>query len=327
MPPPSAKKTLTAAQKDLLKRWVAAGAEYQPHWSFIAPKAEPPAGQGRGLGPEPDRPVPPGEDGGEGPQARPRGRPPDPRPPARASTSPACRPSPADVEAFVDDTAPDAYEKLVDRLLASPAWGEHRARYWLDAARYADTHGIHFDNYREIWSYRDWVINAFNANMPFDQFTVEQLAGDLLPNRTLEQQVASGFNRCNITTNEGGAIDEEYLVLYARDRTETVSQVFMGLTTGCAVCHDHKFDPISQKEFYELAAFFNNTTQAAMDGNIKDTPPIVFVPEPADRARWDVLIGRGRRRRRRPSTPAQDAARPEFDKWLAASDARPRSRP
>ena len=122
--------------------------------------------------------------------------------------------------------------EYVDRLLESPAYGEHRARYWLDAARYADTHGIHIDNYREIWAYRDWVIKAFNANMPFDQFTIEQLAGDLLPNRTLEQQVASGFNRCNITTNEGGAINEEYLVLYARDRTETVSQVFMGLTTG-----------------------------------------------------------------------------------------------
>src|SRR5204863_2638416 len=133
-------------------------------------------------------------------------------------------PTPELVEEFVNDTRPDAYEQLVDKLLASVKWGEHRGRYWLDAARYADTHGIHFDNYREMWSYRDWVIKAFNQNMPFDQFTVEQLAGDLLPNRTLEQQVASGFNRCNITTNEGGAINEEYLVLYARDRTETVSQ-------------------------------------------------------------------------------------------------------
>ena len=113
-------------------------------------------------------------------------------------------PAPADVEAFVNDTSPDAYEQFVDQLLASPHWGEHRGRYWLDAARYADTHGIHFDNYREMWSYRDWVINAFNRNLPFDQFTIEQLAGDLLPNRTLDQQIASGFNRCNITTNEGG---------------------------------------------------------------------------------------------------------------------------
>ena len=140
-----------------------------------------------------------------------------------------------------------------------------------------------------MWTYRDWVINAFNRNLPFDQFTVEQLAGDLLPNPTLEQQIATGFNRCNITTNEGGAITEEYLVLYTRDRTETAARVWLGLTAGCAVCHDHKFDPLSQREFYQMSAFFNNTTQAAMDGNVKDTPPTVFVPVPEDRDRWSAL--------------------------------------
>ena len=204
------------------------------------------------------------------------------------------------VEAFVNDKSPNAYEKLVDQLMQSPHWGEHRARYWLDAARYADTNGIHFDNYREIWSFRDWVIDAFNRNMPFDRFTIEQLAGDLLPNASDEQRIATGFNRCNITTNEGGVIAEEYLVLYTRDRTETTSRVWMGLTANCAVCHDHKFDPLPQKEFYSLSAFFNNTTQAAMDGNVKDTPPVMFVAgTPEDRKRWKTD--------RRPDCGAQEA--------------------
>src|SRR5262249_36295939 len=170
-----------------------------------------------------------------------------------------------------------------------PEWGEQGGRHWLDVARYADTHGIHFDNFREIWAYRDWVISAFNKNKPFDQFTIEQLAGDLLPGPTLDQRVATGFNRCNITTNEGGVIAEEYLVLYTRDRTETAAQVWMGLTAGCAVCHDHKFDPLTMRDFYSMAAFFNNTTQGAMDGNIHNTPPILVVPRTEDRPRWEQL--------------------------------------
>src|SRR5262249_38569207 len=198
-------------------------------------------------------------------------------------------PEPREVDAFESDSSPDWYEKYVDQLMRSPAWGEHRGRYWLDAARYADSHGIHFDNFREIWAYRDWVINAFNRNMPFDQFTIEQLAGDLLPNRTLDQQIATGFIRCNITTNEGGAINEEYFVLYARDRTETLGQVWLGMTAGCAVCHDHKFDPITTRDFYSLSAFFNHSTKNAMDGNIKDPPPIIFVPRQEDRPRFEAI--------------------------------------
>ncbi|OAI39022.1 hypothetical protein AYO40_06185 [Planctomycetaceae bacterium SCGC AG-212-D15] len=222
------------------------------------------------------------------------------------------------MEAFVNDQAPDYYERYIDKLLKSPHWGEHRARYWLDVARYADTHGIHFDNFREMWSYRDWVIRAFNKNQPFDQFTMDQLAGDLLPNRTLDQQVASGFNRCNITSNEGGLIPEEYLVLYTRDRTETTSLVWLGLTAGCAVCHDHKFDPLSQKEFYSMAAFFNNTTQGAMDGNIKDTPPIVTLPSLEDRPRWE-LIQHELAATRKQAEARKQAARADFDKWLSSA--------
>ncbi len=228
-------------------------------------------------------------------------------------------PTPAEVEKFVSDPRPDAYERFVDKLLESPHWGEHRGRHWLDAARYADTHGIHFDNYREMWAYRDWVISAFNKNLPFDRFTTEQLAGDLLPGRTLDQLVATGFNRCNITTNEGGVIPEEYLVHYTRDRTETAAAVWMGMTANCSTCHDHKYDPLSQKEFYQLAAFFNNTTQGAMDGNIKDTPPTVVVPRLEDRPRWDVLakeLGEARQQ----ADARKQAASAEFDSWLAKAD-------
>jgi hypothetical protein len=225
MPPPETKKQLTPAQKETLVRWIKEGAEYQPHWSLIAPKRpELPAVnneswvhnpidrfvlaklEAAGLSPAPEA---------------------DRHAIARrvALDLTGLPPTPETLEAFLADKSPDAYEKLVDKLLASSQWGEHRGRYWLDAARYGDTHGIHIDNYREIWPYRDWVIKAFNANMPFDRFTIENLAGDLLPDASLEDKIGSGFNRCNITTSEGGAIDEEYAVLYTRDRTETTSQV------------------------------------------------------------------------------------------------------
>jgi hypothetical protein len=319
MPPRSLHKTLSGKQKDTLRRWIQAGAEYQLHWSLIAPgrPTRPPVKdegwirnpidrfilakleeQGLHHAPEADRRV----------LAR--------RVSLDLTGLPPC---PADVDAFVSDTSSDAYDRLVDRLLESPSWGEHRARYWLDAARYADTHGYHFDNYREMWSYRDWVISAFNRNMPFDRFTIEQLAGDLLPNRMLDQQIASGFNRCNMSTNEGGTIPEENLVNYTRDRTETVAQVWLGLTANCAVCHDHKFDPLTQREFYELAAFFNNTTQGALDGNIKDTPPAVFVPSTADRARWSAIPGELASLKSHLEARAA-AARPDLEKWLAAQN-------
>jgi len=318
MPPKSSNKKLTAGQKDLLKRWIAAGAEYQPHWSLIAPKR--PATPAIKDAAWPRNPI----DRFVLAKLEQHGLRPAPEADRRTLARrlsldlTGLPPTPADVDAFVADQAADFYEKYVDTLMSSPRWGEHCGRYWLDAARYADSHGIHMDNFREIWAYRAAVIDAFNRNQPFDQFTVEQLAGDLLPGRSLDQQVASGFNRCNITTSEGGAIDEEYAVLYARDRTETTSQVWLGLTTGCAVCHDHKFDPISQREFYELSAFFNNTTQKPMDGNVKDTPPVMFVPDAPDRPRWKALEAEVAGTRQQAESRKQEV-RGEFDKWLAAS--------
>lgn len=320
MPPPELKKSVTKEQIALLQEWIRQGAEYQPHWSYIPPqKVDPPKVDNQEwvrnpidqfvlaeletLGLEPA--------GEATPETLIR----------RLSLDlTGLPPSPELVAEYAADPSEENYGRIVDRLLATKAWGEHRGRYWLDAARYADTHGLHFDNYREMWTYRDWVIDAFNRNMPFDQFTIENLAGDLLPDATLAQQIGSGFNRCNVTTNEGGIIDEEYLVLYARDRTETTSTVWLGLTTGCAACHDHKFDPVSQREFYQLTAFFNNTTQQAKDGNTKETPPILAVPNEGDRDRWQQLVAEATdvdqqlKQQRR-------ASRDEFNRWLAKSAA------
>lgn len=292
MPPPKSNKKLTAVQKETMRRWIQEGAPFENHWSFVkpvrpaVPNVKNPAWvktpidafilarlEAVGLTPAAEA---------------------DRRSLIRRVTLDliGLPPTPAEVDAFLADQTPNAYEKLVDRLLASEHYGEHRGRYWLDAARYGDTHGLHFDNYREMWPYRDWVIRAFNRNQPFDQFTVEQLAGDLLPGRTSEQLIASGFHRCNITTNEGGSINEEVLVSYARDRVETTATVWLGLTAGCSQCHNHKFDPLPQKEFYQFAAYFRNTLQGAMDGNIPNTPPTIIVPGMDDRARFEALQNR-----------------------------------
>ncbi|MEO7299066.1 MAG: DUF1553 domain-containing protein [Verrucomicrobiota bacterium] len=315
MPPPDSHKVLTATQKEILKRWIAQGAKYQEHWSLIAPT--------RAVFPKV-------KDGGwvKNPidhfiLARLEQEKLKPAPEADRRTLArrvsldltGLPPTPEEVDAFVKDKSANAYEKLVDHFLASPHWGEHRGRYWLDAARYADSNGIHIDNFREMWSYREWVIKAFNRNEPFDQFTIDQLAGDLLPNHTLDQEIATGFNRCNITTSEGGAIDEEYYVIYARDRTEATSAVWLGLTTGCAVCHDHKFDKISQKEFYSLSSFFNNTTQAAMDGNVQNTPPVIVVPLEEDRAKWEAVTPRLKETESKLEKRRASGTN-DFEKWL-----------
>ncbi|HRH95084.1 MAG TPA: PSD1 and planctomycete cytochrome C domain-containing protein [Prosthecobacter sp.] len=272
MPPPDTNKKVKPEQVEILKRWIKEGAEYKKHWAFEAPVKTPPPVKGM---------VKNGIDAFI--QARLAEEGLSPMPEASKETLirrvtldlTGLPPTLAEIDAFLADTSPDAYEKVVSRLLKSERYGEHMGRYWLDAARYADTHGLHLDNERSMWPYRDWVVRAFNANLPYDQFTVWQLAGDLLPNATVEQQIASGFNRCNVTTSEGGSINEEFIFRYAVDRADTTMAVWLGLTAGCAVCHDHKFDPISQKEFYSMYAFFNSAADPAMDGNILLTPPIL----------------------------------------------------
>ena len=281
MPPPETNKKLSPAQIDVLKRWIDEGAEYKRHWSFETPvkPAQPEI-------PNPKAEIRNGIDSFIQDRLQKEGL--NPSPVASKETLirrvtldlTGLPPTLAEIDAFLADSSPDAYEKVVNRLLKSERYGEHMGRYWLDAARYADTHGLHLDNERSMWPYRDWVVRAFNENLPFDDFTIWQIAGDLLPEATMDQKIASGFNRCNVTTSEGGSINEEFIFRYAVDRADTTVAVWMGLTAGCAVCHDHKFDPITQKEFYQLYAFFNSAADPAMDGNILLTPPTLRLSTP-----------------------------------------------
>ncbi len=276
MPPPESTKVLTPAQKALLKRWVAEGAKYQAHWAYepIRKPAVPTVKdrawvknpidafilstlESKGIKPSPEA---------------------DRRTLIRRLSLDliGLPPTVEEVRAFVADVAPDAYEKLVDRLLASPHYGERMAVPWLDLARFADTVGYHGDQNQHIFPYRDYVIDAFNRNLPFDRFTAEQLAGDLLPNPTPEQLVASGFNRLNMMTREGGAQPKEYLAKYAGDRVRTVAITWLGSTMGCAECHDHKFDPFTARDFYRMAAFFADVKQwgVYMDYNYTPNPEL-----------------------------------------------------
>jgi hypothetical protein len=315
MPPPETHKQLKPAEVALLEQWIAEGAEYEAHWSLIAPvrPTVPIAGARWARNPidafiaarlDAEKLRPSGEERPERLLRR------------LTLDLTGLPPTPAETADFLRDPSPAAYERVVDRLLASDACAEHFARHWLDAVRYADTHGIHIDNYRSIWPYRDWVVNAFRRNVPFDQFTVEQMAGDLLPNATIEQRVASGYNRCLSTTSEGGAINEEYEAIYAKDRVDTLGTVWLGLTAGCAACHDHKFDPISTKDFYSLTAFFRNNTMPAMDGNRYDTPPTLFVPAVADRPAW-TRIEQELAALKGELTARERAGGEAFDQWLA----------
>jgi hypothetical protein len=286
MPPPDSGKSLSKSEIETLKRWIAEGAEWKKHWSYIAP----------------ERPALPIVKDTDWPKnevdyfvldkLERSGLKPSPE----ANKESLIRrvsldvtglpPSIDEVDAFLADKSPAAYEKVVDRLLDTQAYGERMTVNWLDLARYADTSGYHFDSPRFMWLWRDWVINAFNQNMPFDEFTIEQLAGDMLPNATVQQRVASGFNRNLMTNDEGGADPDEYLNKYIVDRVSTLGVVWLGTTLGCAECHDHKFDPISTKEFYQLYAFFHNVPEKGLDGTRTENPlPRMSVPSPEQAVR------------------------------------------
>ncbi len=309
MPPAESHKSLTPAQKDLLKRWIAEGAEYQGHWAYSPPV--------KAQVTEPRRAV------DELVQRRLREK--GLKPSVAADRRTLLRrlyfdlvglpPTPAEVDAFERDKSPDAYAKVVERLLASEHFGERMAIGWLDVVRFADTIGYHSDNPRNIWPYRDYVIRSFNANKPFDQFTREQLAGDLLPNATQEQKVASGFNRLLLTTEEGGAQAKDYEARYLTDRVRAVGSVWLGQTIGCAQCHDHKFDPITQRDFYGLGAVFADVKETIIGGR----EPGMFVATSAQAAglKWHSDMVELRQRQ-------YDGPHPElsdsYQRWLTGQE-------
>ncbi|MEO6035462.1 MAG: PSD1 and planctomycete cytochrome C domain-containing protein, partial [Verrucomicrobiota bacterium] len=284
MPPPDFRKQLNKSQVELLSQWVRQGAPWKGHWAYIAP----------------ERPEIPKVKNKTWPRnaidhfilarLEKEGL----KPSREADKTRLIRrvtldltglpPTIAEVDAFLADKSVHAYEKVLDRLLASAAFGERMALFWLDVARFADTNGYHIDNNREIWKWREWVINAFNQNMPFDEFTIEQLAGDLLPNPTVDQKIATGFNRNEMVNFEGGADPDEYASKYVIGRVDTTSKTFLGTTFACAECHDHKYDPISQREFYQFYAFFNTVAEKGLDGQKESPAPRLSIPSPEQQA-------------------------------------------
>ncbi|MBP63517.1 MAG: hypothetical protein CMJ62_18500 [Planctomycetaceae bacterium] len=321
MPPVDSNKSLTPAQIESVRRWIVTGAAWQEHWSWVPPQ----------------RSALPGVANQDWPRteidhfilARLEREDLTPSPEADRITLlrrvsfdlTGLPPSTDEVADFRNDKSPGSYERVVDRLLRSQRYGEHMARFWLDAARYGDTHGLHLDNYREIWPYRDWVVNAFNKNMPYDRFTIEQLAGDLLPDPTIEQLVATGFNRAHVTTNEGGSIEQEVYVRNVVDRVVTVGTVFMGMTLDCSRCHDHKFDPFSMDDFYSLFAFFNSIDGSPLDGNRRDHEPVILAPraDQQQRLEWYDQKIKAVEKKMQDPWPEIDALQREWEQELAAT--------
>ncbi|HQX54065.1 MAG TPA: DUF1549 domain-containing protein, partial [Planctomycetaceae bacterium] len=293
MPPASFEKPLSVAQREILSRWIEEGAQYAAHWAFTPPQRPPqPVVQRTNWSRNEidDFVLQSLENAGLSPSAE-----------ADRSTwlrrvtldLTGLPPTPAERQAFLADQSPNAWETVVDRLLESPRYAERMAMHWLDAARYADTNGYNNDEMRTLWPWRDWVINAFARNLPYDQFLTEQLAGDLLADATLDQKVATGFNRNHVLTTEGGIIEEEYHVEYVADRVHTTASVFMALSLQCARCHDHKYDPFTQREYYRFAAFFDNVPDKVVGySQGKMAEPLLKVPSPAQQSQRQQLEAR-----------------------------------
>ncbi len=295
MPPPELNKPLSANQIATLTRWIDQGASYQQHWAFVPPQLPSiPQSNGNWSNHPIDQFVLAGlEAHGLQPNAAANKRTQIRRVTLDLTGLP---PTVDQIEAFLQDTSAEAFENLVDRLLSSPAYGEHMARYWLDLVRFADTNGLHHDHYREMTPYRDWVIRAFTDNLPMDQFITDQLAGDLFEQPTIDQQIASGFNRLHLIIDVGTALPEESFFRNVVDQVSAVGTAFMGLTLQCAVCHDHKYDPITQKDFYQLSAFFNNfdgDPETGGRGTVEFKrglqPPYINLPTPEQEAELDRL--------------------------------------
>ncbi len=309
MPPEDAEKQLTPAERKLIERWVLQGGGYSRHWAFVPPTKPTPPSQGHPIDAFIENQFTDALD-----FATEADKPTLTRRLALVLTG--LPPSPELLHSFLNDVSSNAYERLVEQLLADPRYGEHQARYWLDAVRYGDTHGLHLDNKRGIYPYRDWVVRALNRNQPLDEFIEWQLAGDLLPEPTMEQRIATGYVRMNPTTSEGGVIPAEFQAKNNFDRTETLGTVFLGMTMICSRCHTHKYDPITQTEYYRLLAFFNNTAEGPLDGNKYEYAPTLKVP--ADQAAWNEWTRLGSARDRllvkagaKPGESLADLAKPD----------------